>query len=207
MSVTITPEVHQHASIIEKVQRRIGELEDEFDTMRSRESEAAANATGHSIYTEEWYTAYYARYDQGISRDEYIDQGLVLSGFAGWKSIGSGCYRHAYMGPDGLVYKIETWGESNKIEASVSERLSGKPGCPKSFRVLDMKLVGSVLVTEYAPRDADSTPCNHHRHPEWGEFVAWVSKHGCGVMDTHEENIWWDGSAFVIIDAGNWSVR
>ena len=53
---------------------------------------------GYAMYIRDW-----ARVEQKGRRWEYLPDHAP----AGWKYLGSGCYRSAYLSPDNVVYKIQ----------------------------------------------------------------------------------------------------
>ena len=68
---------------------------------------------GYAMYIREW-----AREEQRVKGSTYC---LPREAPAGWKYIGQGCYRAAYLSPDNVVYKIQItpgrWsGQSNADE-------------------------------------------------------------------------------------------
>lgn len=56
----------------------------------------------------------------------------------GWKYLGDGCYRAAFLSPEGVVYKVEHYegsGQSNAGEAKRLERLHKKCKMPQGTRL------------------------------------------------------------------------
>lgn len=205
MSVTITPEVTVNASLASKACESATQFSRDFNRRAEDAAEKAANDSGADPYSYRWYDAYNAVYRPMLEgRSEYIDTQMVLAGLAGWTMVGSGAFRVAMLGPDGLIYKVGDTCD-NQTEARISAKLHSDTKCPKAFRILDMKIVGEILVTEYAPKHPEQPNRDHHSHPEWGTFRRWVESHGHSVLDTHGQNIWWDGESWVVIDMGNWT--
>lgn len=110
-------------------------------------------------------------FDTGSQKDAWGDR--TQREPEGWKRLGAGCYRVAYLSPDGVVYKVQQhyakpgqWqSQSNKGEAETLRRywLTKMPkGCrlPRwGFFELDgrgvvaMELLGRTLsqVSQYSP--------------------------------------------------------
>lgn len=45
--------------------------------------------------------------DARFIRDWYLHKGCYLDAPKGWTRLGSGCYRTAFLSPDGVVYKVQ----------------------------------------------------------------------------------------------------
>jgi hypothetical protein len=204
MSVTVSPQVRMNASVATTACEAARKFSNEFNDEADKAGHAAA--AGFADYSDEWYVAYDRAYKGFGDRATWIDAAMVMEGFAGWTMVGQGAFRTALLGPDGYIYKVGDL-EDNKLEAIISESLHKVlDTCPKGFKVLDMKLVGEVLVTEFVPPQPDNSPYDDcFDHPEWNEFRRWAESHGCRIMDTHDGNVWWDGESMVIIDMGNWN--
>lgn len=115
----------------------------------------------------------------------------------GFTYLGSGSYRHAFRGPDGLVYKrLTTYGEDNAPEDNQDEYKAYKRGtCPKGMRLAHMVLILNVSVMEYVP--------NAITWAEWleledGEEKGWVES---GIVDISPQNVRKDDEGnYVVID-------
>lgn len=93
---------------------------------------------------------------------------------SGFKHLGTGGFRSAFLGPDGVVYKRE-WGcsyEMNQAEAKTYEVCS--LSVPEGVRLAECYLYDTVLAMEYI-KDDGSTP------QKWENMVSWVK--GMNLLD------------------------
>lgn len=79
-----------------------------------------------------------------------------------WTFLGSGCFRNAYLGPDGVVYKREhTSADCNRGEAKMYAEHKDNPAF-EGFRLAACTLYGEVLAMEFVKDNWDSMlphPC------------------------------------------------
>lgn len=82
----------------------------------------------------------------------------------GFKFLGSGCYRNAYLGPDGVVYKREHTADDavcNRGEVKMYEEHKDNPTF-EGFRLAACTLYGEVLAMEFVKDNWESMlphPC------------------------------------------------
>jgi hypothetical protein len=138
----------------------------------------------------------------------------------GWREIGSGLYRTAYLSPDGVIYKVESnydtagsWGQSNygEYENILRVILSGKKvksaRLPKAtLFMLDGKTVMAMEFIDGQRPNLDcyqecrctklNGRCNREAVEEIGRSMM--------VSDLHDGNIAWlpKQNEYVIMDVG-----
>jgi len=120
----------------------------------------------------------------------------------GWKKLGEGAYRCAYLSPEGVVYKINrtTWdGDHNFIEEMNFRRIrSSKVKIPSTWRIAKTKLytfknksddVVHVVAMEYVKGSHKEGLATVEQEEAFfqksGALAAWEA---LGLDDLHEGN-------------------
>jgi hypothetical protein len=90
-----------------------------------------------------------------LSEDEYGD--WVGPAPEGFQYLSSGSYRHAFLGPDGVVYKrnVGDWDDDEGGNASEWDRYCNPPVFPEGVRFAMTHLYGEIIAMEYV---ADKSP-------------------------------------------------
>lgn len=94
---------------------------------------------------------------------------------SGWRHLGTGGFRSAFLGPDGVVYKRE-WGvsyEMNQNEAFLYEEQGNADEMPVGVRLAECALYGTVLAMEYI-KDDGTTP----KH--WESLLQFIRTNALG---------------------------
>lgn len=130
---------------------------------------------------------------------------------SGWKKIGGGSYRRAYLSPDGIVYKVGYFSSLNCMqlyEVVFLHLHAGESWAPPAW--LWLVRLGhltqeeyGVVAMPYMPKDAD-----HRATFELEKVVGWRDGGSRLVSDLSTENVaeLEDGTV-VIRDAGNLTTR
>ena len=211
MTITITPQVEQNAAMVQMYhdtyQKALYRWSDFQYKMCYRYAGPRPIASGWgSPVMNVWENKYNEVWEStGKHRDRYVNTYMARHGFTeGWVYVGSGCYRSAYRGPDGLVYKVGTKND-NEADARISQRMSKIKGKPRLFHFPDMHLVGDVLVTEYVQHTNNNSLQPWEEERAWERVIKWARKHGVKIQDQYGDNTLWDGKRFVFVDLGNWN--
>ena len=119
----------------------------------------------------------------------------------GWARVGSGMYRCALRGPDGLVYKHSGDFEMQVQEVRIFHRYAIEPWCPEaSLHVVNMDARSTrqdaVVVMPYYP--GVSAPYEAGRH----ELMGQISRQS-GITDLCNSNVAIVDDQLIVIDAGN----
>jgi len=93
----------------------------------------------------------------------------------GWKRLGAGSSRTAYLGPDGLVYKVSSWGDyfQSKNEAKVVWAWRKRNDLPE-WCVIPRAYFHAetgVEVMEYF--EGSQPPCDQYFGCSCGQAVCW----------------------------------
>jgi hypothetical protein len=84
--------------------------------------------------------------------DGYLDAADMPEG---WEYLGSGAYRHAFLGPDGIVYKVHTafalnTGENeNARQFDQWKELANAISLVGNVRMANCAMIGNVLTQEH----------------------------------------------------------
>lgn len=137
----------------------------------------------------------------------------------GWKYLGSGAFRKAYLAPSGTVYKVQHsfWDEDNIREMENIERISGKPfpgwRVPKCtlYVVEDVPVIAMEYVKgsqtnkcqslfRYAEESVcDCTPVNgKHEGHDWNTI-----RNLWNIQDVHGANVLRYKDEMVLIDVAD----
>lgn len=146
--------------------------------------------------------------EQLVSVRDELRKNYRAEGPAGWKRLGSGATRVAYLGPDGWVYKIALWGydQVNLVETKfwqmgLAHRLY-RPAVPhhRLFEVLHGGQAVQVLAMERLTMDEERARREKNSHPGL-KLIHEMGAH-IGCVDLHGGNIGWRGDHPVLLDAG-----
>jgi hypothetical protein len=113
----------------------------------------------------------------------------------GWKFLGEGSERRAFLGPDGLVYKMAKYGENYQSPREVVKvwELRGQEipewlFIPRSYYSAEF----NVTVMEYAEGDKPSSDCDYRcvcdNETCWRKRAKWI-KDNLGLIDVHGDNV------------------
>lgn len=115
----------------------------------------------------------------------------------GWTYLGEGCERRAFLGPDGLVYKMSRYGDKYQSPREVTRawqlRKQALPDwlfVPRAYYSAEF----NVSVMEYAKgvHPALDHPCDRSCVCEdetcWKKRAAWV-RNELGIIDVHGNNV------------------
>lgn len=99
------------------------------------------------------------------------DSGEYLHTPEGFKFLGVGAYRMAFLGPDGVVYKRELEDDTycNRGEARMFSETA--PTALDGFRFAACNLFGEVLAMEYVKDDGSECSESAHRAAKWMNTV------------------------------------
>lgn len=153
-------------------------------------------------YNSQWSDTYEDAYESiAEHRSRFINKRVQRAcGNTAFTFLGSGAFREAYLGPDGLVYKVGSRVD-NETEVAVSQRLYYRKGCPDKFKIPYMRIHDEVVITELVKMVDDREPTEHET---WSDFMEWLGKNGVRPCDFGSRNFMWDGSVSVATDMGNW---
>lgn len=122
----------------------------------------------------------------------------------GWKYLGCGVSRVAYLGPDGMVYKVGNR-QCNDSEAKAAAWFKDKFGPIPGTLIPDFihhDEVGtpqqSVIETVYLPPDETYDSEDMSRRRRW--FIRKLMK--CGLTDSHGMNIYFYRNLITCVDWG-----
>ena len=130
---------------------------------------------------------------------EYVIEEVILNIPDGWKYLGSGWSRDAFLGPDGVVYKVARSGRyqsrSTALNCSRSEAKFYKANCEKArsigLRLAACRLLNnSVLAMEYVPHDKTKTVV-------WADITK--AEIHLGLSDLHTGNVAMDENGVLTI--------
>ena len=99
-------------------------------------------------------------YVWGFDFDEFT--GEYLNTPEGFTFLGSGAYRMAFLGPDGVVYKREM-GRSAGCNEGEAKLYSEIGDSVEGFRLAACHLFGEVLAMEYVQGDGSDCSASHDR--------------------------------------------
>ena len=126
---------------------------------------------------------------------------------AGWKYLGSGVSRTAYLGPDGLVYKVGSMG-ANEKDHRFSRALRKCPKMSKEFSIPDTVIIEGVLLMTAAIPDHD-TKAYRYDGKHGGKqnraeetFAKMAQEIGVYASDLHYDNLYLSGGRWTIVDMG-----
>lgn len=128
----------------------------------------------------------------------------------GWKLLGAGSSRTAFLGPDGLVYKVPSWGDTfqNRNEANVVWAWRKRTDLPTWCIIPRAHFDTETGVTVMEYHEGTQPKCDGYRGGcECGQAVCWRYRLGelsnLGWSDTQTANavLTRDGNV-VIIDLG-----
>jgi hypothetical protein len=150
----------------------------------------AERAAGFGYHYPDLDGGEYGEYDPNTTSDsvDFLPDG--------WKALGAGVNRTAYLGPDGVVYKVPApgCGQANHYEKDSCARLAySREDCVGGWTVPYCTLYGDVLATEYI----------HGSYPDDDEDDEWQDRcYDSGVSDMHRGNAKWHYrlDVLVIID-------
>ena len=209
MTITITPEVEARATAVQSYREDYEIAESRYSDFKYKWCNRVAGVrpdgfdwdspemrTWSNLYDKAWTEA-------EAQQERYIRTYMSKRGHeTDWEFIGEGCYRAAFRGPDGLVYKVGV-ASDNHTDARISRYLSKIKGKPRIFRFPEMHMVGDVLVTEMVESQECPLPWNETERA-WDRMIRWAEKHGVKVQDCYGDNTLWDGKCWVFVDMGNW---
>lgn len=211
-TITITAETESNAAIATRLCKLSKAVNEAWNDYKVEEAGRVADASGHPHESGGWYDVYLTERDRLSSEvgPGWRAAKFSEAGYEGWTHLGGGAFRDAFLGPDGVVYKVGRRPqdkEDNLYDALISERLRDKPGCPERFRIPFMDLVGDVLVTfpvmeERAWGDSDDD------YTQYNKFSKWCLSHGVGILDGWTNNIRFhpEDNCWYATDMGNWTV-
>jgi len=140
---------------------------------------------GYAMYIREWVRA-----KQAEAGDDYR---CPDSAPAGWKNLGKGCFRSAYLSPDGVVYKVQHYvgsGQSNAKEYRKYNRLRIEHKMPEGARF--------PLLQHFAFDGNDDVNAMDHVGPTLNKYTGGdYRKHSeclvhvsrlLGLWDMHHDN-------------------
>lgn len=129
----------------------------------------------------------------------------------GWQYLGQGCYRAAYVGPDGIVYKVQHTpgkysGQSNLEEYKrwAALRLSYKLPQGARFPLMATFAVAGehVNAMENVGMTLDHFPAMNDQYCKYHDIARAISRL-CGLWDMHNGNVAIDSKGLVVpIDLG-----
>lgn len=160
---------------------------------RSNASLILAHMREHSYVLR--YSRYFPEqsfYHKRLSESYVIEEALVNLP-EGWKYLGSGWSRDAFLGPDGVVYKVArnfglSRARSQALACSYSEAKTYKEkhqlAWEHGFRLAECKLLNnSVIAMEYVSKSG--------RHQLDWEIMMQLEII-LGLADLHSDNCWLD---------------
>lgn len=129
----------------------------------------------------------------------------------GWKLLGAGTYRKAYLSPDGTVYKVDVGGFDNSTNYHEFLNYSNinKRKLPKGWSIAPTKLYSfddvNIIAMKYIEgyhEDIDDWPVDEiYKH--FSDNRASAAFKVCNIMDLHEGNyVVTPRGTKVIIDLG-----
>lgn len=143
-----------------------------------------------------------------IEENDYCDAGEWMNENGlipeGWTFVGSGGYRAAFLGPDGLVYKVDHDLDGNAMEAAAWAMLMRDyPEClndkirPALTEVIEFD--GEIVIVQEFVASSDRTqdPYDEYPTPEDWEAAKWT--HEFWDIDNSYNGIF-NGSEWVIVD-------
>ncbi len=126
----------------------------------------------------------------------------------GWRRLGSGCYRTAYLSPEGVVYKVETYRANgcNKREADNLIRLNKKCRMPEGTRLPKFTYYSDCGVI--AMERLDRTLHEVDDHEDWNKYQSLRAQIGYAtrICDMHNGNVMVDDETgdLVPVDLGEY---
>lgn len=113
---------------------------------------------------------------------------------SGFKHLGTGGFRSAFLGPDGVVYKRE-WGCSYEMNQAEAETYEARClSVPEGLRLAECYLYDTVLAMEYV-KDDGSTPQKWENVLAWTKFMGLVD---CSFLGKRRMN-WHSVSGVVVL--------
>jgi hypothetical protein len=131
----------------------------------------------------------------------------------GWSIVGEGAYRVAYLGPDGVVYKVQHDSESGKWDENLEEWQNGQLYSDKvreatngKARLAECDYFSdcNVIAMEYVPRERNSSTFDWLKdcyiYAEGVKPLIKAIKKVTDITDLHSDNCWFgpDGILTVI---------
>lgn len=152
-------------------------------------------AVEYRVMLDNWF-------DEWIEIHEVYD-GMILP--EGWKFLGAGISRHAFLGPDGWVYKIGSeYSNTREVETSQILFLESDSALafPYAERVTDDF---SIIRCEYVPGEFEDSGCYYTN--EWKSMNRHIETLtedvlGYGMYDIHNGNVCFVDGTPVLIDLG-----
>ena len=140
---------------------------------------------------------------------EYVYAGMILPD--GWKFLGAGISRHAFLGPDGWVYKIGN-SESNRRETDHSHLLYPHSDATLAFPYVepvtdDYKIIRCEYIDgEFLSSDF-GVPAEPGEREAWSgmnEHIGRITRRYLGytMFDIHTGNVCFVDGTPVFIDLG-----
>lgn len=150
-----------------------------------------------------------------IGSQEIADQARYASPYAprGLTYLGSGAFRDAYLGPDGVVYKVAISAgcvEDNRAEHDISKAIWDAADIPAIARLLEevyvpqTSLYGDILAMEYIVGKPSVDVMDYCDIP----FEVESACEALGIFDTHGNNVLEchdltpTGARYAVVDLG-----
>lgn len=130
----------------------------------------------------------------------------------GFRWLGAGAFRDAYLGPDGVVYKVAQGHhcvQDNRAEDEVSRAIWDAAAIPAIARLLEKvyvpktTLYGDILAMEYV----DGAKCEYEDARGWLEDdvpqEVLDALEDLGIYDCHGGNVLRTKDGYAVVDLGN----
>jgi len=148
---------------------------------------------GYAMYIREWVRAEQGDWESAYDSPRHAP--------AGWKYLGQGCFRAAYLSPDNVVYKVQHYagtGQSNFTEYRKYNRLRLEHKLPEGARF--------PLLQHFALANGDGVNAMDHVGPTLNKYTGDdYHKHSSCLADISRQLRLWDmhhGNAAVDVERG-----